>query len=281
MRKLAAIVVVGLALGACQISQPDGEEFRVVATTNILGDIVSNVVGPNARVEVLMPTGVDPHEFQASSRQAAAIARADLVVANGGGLEEGLTEVLEGAAADGVKVIEVLPAVDPIGHDPHFWLDAVRVKAAAVFIAGELGLAPDEYLTRLDSVHAEVEATLAAIPSDRRNLVTNHDAFGYFAERYGFEIVGVVIPGGSTLGDPSSRELADLVAAIERLDVPAIFADTAQPALLAESIAAEAQREVGVVELYSGSLGDPGSGADSLTGMLLINATRIADALGR
>jgi zinc/manganese transport system substrate-binding protein len=112
-----------------------------------------------------------------------------------------------------------------------------------------------------------------------RLLVTNHDALGYFADRYDFEIVGVVIPGGSTLADPSSAELAALVETLLETDVPAIFAETSSPAQLAETVAAEAGNDVEVVELHTGSLGEPGSGADTLIGMLRTNATRIRDAL--
>ncbi|HEX6286259.1 MAG TPA: metal ABC transporter substrate-binding protein, partial [Acidimicrobiia bacterium] len=115
---------------------------------------------------------------------------------------------------------------------------------------------------------------------DRRQLVTNHEALGYFADRYDFEIVGVVIPGGSTLGDPSSAELAELVETIERNDVDVIFTETSEPGSLAEAVAAEAGREVAVVVLFTESLGEEGADAGTLTGMLLENARLIAEALG-
>jgi len=110
--------------------------------------------------------------------------------------------------------------------------------------------------------------------------VTNHDALGYFAARYGFTVVGTIIPGGSSLGDPSSSELADLVAVMRAEDVRAIFADTTRPSVLADAVAAELGSDVVVVPLYTGSLGEPGSGADTVAGMLTVNAERIADALG-
>jgi zinc/manganese transport system substrate-binding protein len=120
---------------------------------------------------------------------------------------------------------------------------------------------------------------LADIPASRRKLVTNHDSLGYFADRYGFEIIGAVVPGGSTLGDPSSAELAGLVEKISSAGVPAIFAETTEPTALAEAVAREVGDDVVVVELYTGSLGEQGSGADTLIGMLLTDAGRIAGAL--
>ena len=110
-------------------------------------------------------------------------------------------------------------------------------------------------------------------------MVTNHEAFGYFADRYGFEIVGVVIPGGSTLAEPSSSELADLVEVINQSGTSAIFAETTQPSSLAEAVAAELGDDVEVVELFTESLGGPGSGAETLQEMLLTNAARISEAL--
>ena len=285
-----ALVPVLLVLGACGGSgtEPD-EGIRVVATTSILGDIVSNLVGSDVTVEVLMPVAVDPHDFQPSSKQVAAISRADLVVANGGGLEEGLRDALEAARDDGVRVLELTPLVDPIisngREDPHFWLDPQRVVSAVDWIMKELVALGAEapgfgsYADQLLQAHSDVEAILSAVQPSSRKLVTNHNSFAYFADRYGFEVIGVVIPGGSTLGDPSSEELAALVRVIEGEGVKALFAGASQPALLAETIADEVGHRVTVVELYAGSLGEPGSGAATLIEMLLLNARRIADAL--
>jgi zinc/manganese transport system substrate-binding protein len=121
---------------------------------------------------------------------------------------------------------------------------------------------------------------LDVVPAERRVLVTNHDALGYFADRYGFEVLGTVIPGGATLADPSSADLAELVATIQREEVPAIFAETIEPSVLAETVAAEVGDQVRVVELFTGSLGEEGSGAETLIDALIINARRIAEALG-
>jgi zinc/manganese transport system substrate-binding protein len=297
MRRIAQIAaVVMLVSVACSSGSSDDGRPTIVTTTTVLGDVAANVAGGDADVEVLMPAGASPHEFVASARQVASIYEADLVVANGLGLEEGLVDVLAAARADGVNVLEIGPLVDPItaedgaSLDPHVWLDPIRMQAAAEFIAAALdeidargawSERADAYSGELESAHHEIESILAAVPDQDRTLVTNHDSLGYFADRYGFTIVGTVVPGGSGLGDPSSAELAELVAVIEREGVPAIFADTSEPDALAEAVAAEASTDVAVVQLYTGSLGEPGSGADTLIEMLRLDAERIAAALGR
>lgn len=218
---------------------------------------------------------------------------ADLVVANGLGLEEGLSDALASAAADGAVVIEVAPLVDPLqddgSPDPHVWHDAARMAQAARLVAEEMTAITgderysecgDEVATSLLETDAQVRSTLSAVPADRRVLVTDHDALGYFADAYDFEVAGVVIPGGATLAEPSSQQLADLVAVIQAEGVPAIFSNTAAPTSLTEAVAAEAGDQVEVVELFVGSLGPEGSEADTYTGMVLTNAERVAEALG-
>lgn len=299
-----AILLVASSCGGDTENVGDG--LHVVATTTILGDVASNVVGEHGSVTVLLPIGADPHSYQPSSQQAAEINRADLIVANGLGLEEGLADVLEAAAADGANVIEIGPLVDPLpfspgaGHDehdehdeednddPHFWLDPIRVADAATIIGGELATVDETvdwddrasaYTARLLAAHEEVDGILGDIPSGNRVLVTNHASLGYFADRYGFDVLGVVIPGGSTLADPSSAELAALAEAIEQSAVPAIFAETTEPTALAEAVAAGSGTEVAVVELFTGSLGEAGSGAETLIGLWETNARRVAAAL--
>jgi zinc/manganese transport system substrate-binding protein len=173
--------------------------------------------------------------------------------------------------------------------DPHFWLDPLRVADAARLLADELAEAvPDQdwsvgaraYAAELEQVHAESFEILAVVPAEDRKLVTNHRAFGYFSDRYGFEIIGTVIPGGATVANPSSSELASLVETIEREQVWAIFTETVESDVLARTVAAEVGYEIAIVELHTGSLGEPGTEGDTLIGMLRQNARRIAEALG-
>jgi len=306
-----AVVIAGLlapALTGCSSDDSAEGTVSIVTTTTILGDLVRNVVGENAEVEVLMPVGVNPHDFQASAQQVAAIQRADLVVANGLGLEEGLHDVLEAAASDGVRVWEVAPDIEPRPFvevadaeedhddhengslDPHFWLDPLRVALAADLVASHLAeAAPDvdwsalsaAYAAELEAVHLDSIERLSAVAPRDRKLVTNHQSLGYFSDRYNFEMIGTVIPGGAALANPSSAGLAALVSTIEREQVPAIFTETIESDALARAVAAEAGYDVMVVELYTGSLGEPGSDGDTLVGMLASNVRRIAEALGK
>jgi zinc/manganese transport system substrate-binding protein len=309
-RKLGHTIVAGmlplvlLLLGGCgATTDRDGGEpgVSVVATTTVLGDVARNVVGNAGTVEVLLPVGADPHDYQASAQQVAAIERADLVVANGLGLEEGLRDVLTAAAGDGSQVLYLADQLDPLplrtatdtqheegGEDPHVWLDPIRMADGAVVLASELeailpggGYAArgEAYAAQLTSTDAEIRDILSSVPETRRKIVTNHDALGYFAARYGLEVIGTVIPGGSTLADPSSSELSALIAAIEAAGVTAIFAETTEGTALAEAVAAEVGYRVDVVELYTGSLGEAGSGADTLIGLLRTDAGLIEEAL--
>lgn len=312
LRQTVLAAAVALFLAACSgggsgTAGDDGTgTIEVVATTTILGDIARNVVGDGGRVEVLMPVGADPHDYQASSQQIAAIRTADLVVANGLHLEEGLDDILESLEDDGANILEVASVVDVLAFggggaacdpatdhedgacDPHIWHDPALMADAARAIAAELArldgstdweVRADEYAAELAAADEQIRSILEAIPTDNRKVVTSHMAFGYFAARYNFNVVGVVIPGGSTLADPSSGDLAALIDKIKSENVRAIFAETTEPTELSDAVAAEVGFEVAVIELYTGSLGEPGSGADTLIGMLVTNAERIAAAL--
>jgi zinc/manganese transport system substrate-binding protein len=289
--------------------------LSIVVTTTVWGDVVENVVDDDGTVEILFPAGVDPHEYQASSQQVASLNQADLVVANGLGLEAGLVSVLEAAESDGVNVFEVAPLLDPLpvggseasvecdpdqahddgaevdhvgGCDPHVWMDPGRVADASRLLAAELTAIDatvdwqaraDDYAAKLLAADEKIAALLGTVPVENRKLVTNHDTLGYLANRYGYEVIGTVVPGGSTLSDPSSEDLARLVEVIRQEGVSVVFAETIEPAALAEAVAAEVGDIVQVIELHTDSLGEAGSGADSLIGLLMTNAESITAAL--
>jgi zinc/manganese transport system substrate-binding protein len=306
-RPIASAVLLLLSAGCGAAAETEAEArdgLAVVATTTVLGDVVSTVVGDAGTVETILPAGADPHSFEPSARQIEALRSADLVVVNGFALEEQLTESLETAQADGAAVFAMAEQVDTIpfagehhedgeedraGDDPHFWQDPARM-AVAVRALGETlarvgdDLPPEEWAARaeayaaeLDALDAELEQLLADIPEDRRKLVTNHDSFGYFADRYGFETIGTVLPSGDTLAEPSATDLQALAATIEEEQVPAIFAETTQPDRLAEALASEVDVDVEVVELYSDSLGE--GEATTYIDMVRTNAERIREAL--
>ena len=182
-------------------------------------------------------------------------------------------------------------AHDHTGADPHVWFDPVRVSAMLDELAGRLtadaGLDPDavgaclsQYQAELARLHDEVVETLSAVAPAERRLVTNHDALGYFANRYGFEVIGTVIPGGSTLAEPSPAALGELAELIAETGVRAVFAEQIRSADIVESLAARAG-PVEVAVLYTGALGPPGSGADTYAGFIRTNARTVADALSQ
>ncbi len=355
---LALVSISALFLSGCQsVSTEETPQAKqagpqVVATTTMLGSVVSDIltcaVGDDSGLTVLFPIGADPHDFQPSSAQVAAMSTADLVVANGLFLEEGLVAALSALVEEGAPVLEVAQLVDPLaygddhghedghddhaddhghedghddhaddhgddhghedghddhgddhghkeGHDdhhdhgdfdPHFWMDMSRMALVAELIGAELASSGEEFVTcgatvaeAIRAVDASVEETLAAIPEANRVLVTDHDALGYFADRYGFSVVGVVIPGGSTLAEPNSQALAGLVDIIRKQNVRAIFANTATASNVVTVLSEEVGQDVAVVNIYVGSVGGPGTGAETYVDMMTTNAALIAAAL--
>lgn len=298
--RLTAALAAALAAGsltACSASADDGP--LIVVSTNILGDVVENVVGDQAEVLTLMKPDADPHSFEISAQEAGRVRSADLVVSNGLGLEEGLQQHLDAAADEGVTTfvagdeVEVLEYAegDASGTpDPHFWTDPARVLDVLDALepvladvegidAGRLADDVAAYRASVAEVETEMTAAFAAIPVERRALVTNHHVFGYLADRFDFDVVGAVIPGGTTLAAPSASDLSDLVEAVEETGVPAIFAESSSPDRLVQALASEADVRVQVVELYTESLTAADGGAPDYLTMMRVNTQRIATAL--
>lgn len=307
---LAVAVILALLLTAC--GQPRGgaeaaERWPVVvATTSILGDVTANVVGGAGQVETLMGPETDPHALEPSADQIHRVREADLVVANGLGLEEGMADALAAAERDGTPVLWIAEVVDPVpferdrdhghqghGHgtlDPHVWLDPVRMDRAVEVIARRLAeIAPGiggrvranarAYRAELARLDHSIRRTLAVVPPERRRLVTNHDAFGYLARRYGLEVTGTIIAGGSTLGGTSGAELTRLARRLEASGTPAVFVETTSTGRLAAALRTELGGRLEVVDLYVGTLGDPDGPGGTYVGMMKTNARRIAAAL--
>ncbi|WP_405641190.1 zinc ABC transporter substrate-binding protein AztC [Streptomyces uncialis] len=297
---LAALLcaVTAATLTSCATERPDRP--GVVVTTDILGDITREIAGDEAEVTVLMPTGTDPHSFGVSAPQAARLEQADLVVHNGLGLEENVQHHVRAAEDDGVPVLAVAPAVDPIDHrdgdgagqpDPHFWTDPQRVRTAVTLIADRIaadveGVDPGRvrdnaarYGRDIDQLGSEMRTAFGALPAERRRLVTDHHVFGYLAQRFGFTVVGAVIPGGSTLASPSASDLKSLADAIRAADVPAVFTGAAQPDRLARVLRDETGLGVSVVPLYTESLTGPDGGAPTYLAMMRANTRAITAAL--
>jgi zinc/manganese transport system substrate-binding protein len=189
---------------------------------------------------------------------------------------------------------------DDHGHahgpeDPHVWFDPIRMADGVQLIAAELAdvddthdaeeweRRADEYVAELLAVHEEMEALFDQIPAENRQLITNHDALGYLAHRYGFEVLGTVIPGSSTQAEADARQFSELIRTVEEAGVTAIFAENTDSTTLAEQLASEVvgrtDVEVEVVKLYTDALGEPGSGAETYLDLLRTTAQRITDAL--
>lgn len=324
LARLGVLAVVVLAVSGTACSDDDGpsattavgDDARptIAVTTSILGDVVSNVVGDLAVVEVIMPAGADPHTFEASARQAVALRDADLVVTIGLDLESGMHGTLESVADEGTPVFAIGPELSPIpfgdntgdntgdtgdtdnadhdhvgGLDPHVWMDPDRMSSAAMLLADRIALETgldgqalrrnaEQFAATLAEADERVQAALARVPEDRRTLVTNHEALGYFADRYGFTVVATIIPGGSTDAEPSAAHITELTEILRREGVPAVFAENVDDTRLAEMLADEVGT-VEVVELTTDALGGPGSGAETYAELLVANAEAIADAL--
>lgn len=292
------VAVITAALTACGGTSGAGGE--IVVTTNILGDVVRNVVGDAAPVRVLMKPNADPHSFGVSAQEAAAMSSAGLVIYNGLGLEENVIRNIESAAEEGVSTLAVGDHIDPIRYaegdsmglpDPHFWTDPQRMIAAVdvieeAILADVDGIDGDSvsrhaevYREQLRELDASMSERLNTIGVDRRKLVTNHHVLGYFAQRFDFAVIGAIVPSGTTLAAPSSSDLQSLVGAIESAGVPAIFVDSSQPERLARVLAEDSRVQVQIVPLYSESLSPPGTPGATYLEMMRANTEAIVAGL--
>ena len=285
---LAASSLLSAACSSSDDSDRASEAPTIVATTSIWADVASNIACDGlATVEVLIPTGGDPHAFEPSLADRGEMADASVLVVNGLGLEEGLVDTIDAVEAEGTPVVRVAEYAG-VTDDPHIWLDPTLVSMVLPGLAQQLiesGIDADAVQTCLDSYLAELAALddelveiLASVPADQRKLVTSHDALGYFAERYEFAVIGTVIPVASGLAETNPAQLEELAALIEEAGVGAVFTESQHSADDAEALA-DRVGDVAVVTLFTGTLGDAESGADTYIGLLRVNAELVADAL--
>jgi ABC-type Zn uptake system ZnuABC Zn-binding protein ZnuA len=299
------------AVPAVAQSTPQPEPLKVVATFSILADWVHNVGGESIELTTIVPAGSDTHTFDPSPDQVASIAEADIIFEIGLGFEPWLDDMINASGASATRVvvsegIEVLAFGDANhdehedhgdeeGHDhgsedPHIWGDVQNAINAVTII--EQALTEDDpasaetfatnataYTAELETLDEHVRTETATIPEDGRKLVTTHDTFGYYAHAYGFEITGTALNSGSTEGgDPSARDIAELVQVIQDAGVPAIFAENVSNNGLMETIAAEAGVEL-APPLYTDALGEPGGEAGTYIDMMTWNTATIVEAL--
>jgi zinc/manganese transport system substrate-binding protein len=290
---LAFACTIGLAAGvaACGSDDPPSSSGpRVVATTTQLADLTRNVAGDRASVAQILTPNADPHDYEPRPGDAKALADAQLVLQSGGDVDEWLGDLVKAAGSDAttVTLIDAVHTRREGGEvDPHWWQDprnteiAVRLIRDALAKADPGGTATydanaEAYLGKLTSLDAAIATCMDRIPPGDRKLVTNHDALGYFADRYGITVVGAVIPALSTSASASAGETRDLVDKIREEHVSTIFPESSVNPKLEKAIAADADAKVGPA-LWADSLGPKGSTGATYLASLRFNAEAMAE----
>jgi ABC-type Zn uptake system ZnuABC Zn-binding protein ZnuA/ABC-type Mn2+/Zn2+ transport system permease subunit len=284
-RLAAAAVAFGLLAAGCGTSDGGGgDRPHVVATTTQLADFARAVGGPDVEVVQLLRANSDPHEYGPRPRDIQRVAGADLVLRSGGEVDEWLSSVLENAGGD-APVVDAGAGRPFAVAEPHWWHDprnarhaVARIRDALVRIdpadRRQLTARAAAYDRRVRALDAGIARCMAAVPPARRRLVTDHDAFGAFAARYGITVVGAVIPARTTQAQPSAGELSRLAAVIRRERVRAVFPETSLSPRLARAIAAQTGASARY-ELYGDTLGPAGSDGATYLGSEAHNADAI------
>lgn len=305
-RLIVFLTVFTLLIAGCTpASSSPTTDSAILTSTTFLADITRNVAGDRLTVESLLPVGADPHAYQPTPQDAAKVADSRLLIVNGMEYEHFIETLLENAggermvvtASEGLEARHMEEhageAEAGSGHaheagDPHMWLDPNLVIVYAENIRdGLIQFDPEgeavyrsnaeAYIAELKNLDAWIVEQVAQVPQARRLLVTNHEALGYFAERYGFTIAGTVIESFSSGASPSAGQMADLIAQIQSSGAPAIFLDASDNESLARQIAAETGVDV-VTDLHLESLTD-GAPAATYIEMMKHNVTLIVNAL--
>ncbi len=306
----ATAIATSLAIVAAMPVAAQAESSSVVVTTEVLGSVVEQLVGDAAEVHVIMPGGANPHSYEPSARDAERMLNADVLVSNGLELEESLVSILDTAQSEGVTWFQAADHIavrgasggdehaeaehDDEAHDeaetsdehdlgaedPHIWtdpvlmIDIVAALEPVLATAGiDASLGSEALISELEALDAEIAELFSAVPEAERKLVTGHRSLGYFAERYGLELIGTVIPSLSTSGEPTARELAQLIEDIKANDVPVVFTEVGTPRAVAEAVAADSGAEL--VPLSTSQLPEGGTYQDLMREI----ATTVADAL--
>jgi ABC-type Zn uptake system ZnuABC Zn-binding protein ZnuA len=307
--RMAFLSLLCLCAGCRASTGGNSPSPKVIAVENFLADIAQNTAGDRLTVGFLMPYGIDPHEFEPVPKDAAAVSESAMLIVNGGGLEGWLSDFIKNirgtklivTASEGLTNRIATPftsGVNPTGGalatpiaplDPHFWLDPNLVKTYVQnILSGLIQIDPsgsddytqnaESYLAQLDDLDGWIRAQVSKIPQNQRLLVTNHESLGYFADRYGFQIVGSILQSVSSVSEPSPAQLADLIQLIRSTGVKAIFLEAGTNSQLADQIASETGVRV-VTDLYTHSLTPPEGPAPTYIKMMEYNVSIIVDAL--
>lgn len=302
-RRFAQLLIGAIAfsyLHSCTPAQDNRSQNakpQVVSTSTILTDLASRIGGEDLQITGILKPGTDPHVYEPVPADSASLEKANLILYNGYNLEPGLIKLMKasGSNARQLAVGEVVPPLQLEKEgakvpDPHVWGNAQNVVRMTEAIRDALiELTPqakdrftqnaDRLISDLNRLDTWIRQQIQTVPPQNRKLVTTHDAFQYFAQAYGLEIVGTLI-GISTEEQPSAQTVQKLVQSIRAAKVPAIFAETTVNPALITTVAQEAGVKLAPRELYSDSIGAPGSDADSYLKMMVTNTTTIMEALG-
>ncbi len=294
---ISAIAI--LMLGACSSKPavpPPANTPNVLATESFLGDIAQNVAGNRIKIDTLLPVTVDPHEYQPKPQDIVRLAQSQVLIVNGLGYEAWLKKTLDGIGGQRLVIVTtagLAPNPDPTGEhpegDPHMWMDPLKAINYVEQIrdglsqsdpAGKAIYAQNatDYIKKLQALDQWVKDQVSQLPVEKRLLVTNHDALGYFAQAYNFKIIGAVIPSVTTDASPSAQQLASLIDTIRKSGAPAIFLDIGENRNLAEQIASETGAKV-ITNLYVESTSGPNGPAPTYIDMIKYDVTTIISAL--
>ncbi len=302
-KKLSLFLLLSILLASCSAQtspQTDTGKLQVVATTSIVADVVRQVGGDLIEVKTLLPEGTDPHSFDPTPQDIAMVADADIIFANGAGLEAFIAHLLESAGAE-ERVVEVSEGITLLSHsnadeqepaehtgDPHTWTDPNNVIIWVANIESALSKSDPanqkiyeenakSYISELEKIDLWIREEIAKIPVEKRKIVTDHLLLGYYVQEYGLEQVGAIVAGYSSVAEPSAQELAEIEDAISALGVPAIFVGNTVNSNLAERIAEDTG--VKIVYFYTGSLSAPDGEAGSYLDYLRYNTKAFVNAL--
>lgn len=286
-----------VAGGSMAADEFTGGRISVIATYSILGDWVGRVGGEHVRLTTLVGPGGDAHTYEPTPQDSAAVSDAALLFENGLGFEVWLDRLFEASGSRATRVVVTQKIsgrtfaddhghseTDPhVWHDPQFAIEMVQAVAGA-FTKADPSHADDyqknaeAYVSELHELNTWIQSQIATLPDSRRKLVTTHDTFGYFAERFGFQVSSVMGTVSSEVADPSAAQIAAIIETIRREQVPAIFAENILNPQLTEQVAREAGVRI-VPTLFTDALGEEGSDGESYLQMMRSNVTKIVESL--
>ncbi len=300
MKKILILSLITVFIGCKNASEENGK-IKVVTTTNILGDLLSEIGGDNISLQTLMGAGVDPHLYKASEGDVSKLYNADIIFYGGLHLEGKLVDIFEKMKGkkNTVSVGDRLPKDQLISsenfggnYDPHVWFNVQFFKHFAQTVTDELSKADEknaesyaannkEYQKKLDDLEIEIKSAIETLPQEKRILVTAHDAFSYFGKAYDFEVVG--LQGISTATEAGVKDVQELSKFIIDKNVKAIFIESSVPrrtieALQAAVISKKHDVQIGG-SLYSDALGNPGTDEGTYIGMFKYNVNTMVNAL--